>query len=96
MDLRLRKDFLSFLGTCLEVTTDLFNAFNYQNLDPSAFDQTYSINGVLQPNFGKGNALLSDPGRFQLGMRYDFWARGAAGWHELRWRRERVRLTRTQ
>jgi hypothetical protein len=72
VDLRLRKDFPNFLGTRLGVTADLFNVFNYQNLDPSAFDQTYTINGVPNPNFGKGTLLLSDPRRFQIGAQYDF------------------------
>ncbi len=60
----MRNGFPNFFGTRLGVTADLFNVFNYQNLDPSAFDQMYSINGVLRPTFGKGRWLLSDPRRF--------------------------------
>jgi hypothetical protein len=34
VELRLRKGFPDFFGTRLGVTADLFNVFNYQNLDP--------------------------------------------------------------
>ncbi len=62
VDVRLRKDFPNISGTTLGVTLDVFNVFNYVNLD--------------YPNFNNGNpdpsGLLSDGRRAQIGVEYNF------------------------
>ena len=62
VDVRLRKDFPNISGTTLGVTLDVFNVFNYTNLD--------------YPNFNNGNpdpnGLLSDGRRAQIGVEYNF------------------------
>src|SRR6266853_4379301 len=62
VDVRLRKDFPNISGTTLGVTVDVFNVFNYVNLD--------------YPNFNNGNpdpnGLLSDGRRAQIGVEYNF------------------------
>jgi outer membrane receptor protein involved in Fe transport len=68
VDVRLRKDFPNFSGTTLGVTVDVFNVFDYQNLDD--FDTGGSP--LTNANFGHARNVLSDPRRLQVGMEYNF------------------------
>lgn len=68
VDLRLRKDFLSYRGNRAALTVDLFNAFNFQN---------YGCYGDFlanraNENFGKPNCVISDPRRLQIGMEFHY------------------------
>ena len=76
VDVRLRKDFLSYHGNSIGVTASVFNAFNNHNL--GCFDGDLGGPGVdegsIVPNahFGRAGCVTTDPRRFQFGVQYDF------------------------
>ena len=79
VDLRLRKDFLSYRGNRLGVTMDVFNVFDYENF--TDYTNTWRTEvpdpddpDVLIPNpdFARPRQIAGDPRRVQVGIAYDF------------------------
>lgn len=64
LDLRLRKDFVSFRGSRIGVAADVFNVFNFDNLG------CYNTFRRGEASFGRGTCTISDPRRVQLGVEY--------------------------
>jgi hypothetical protein len=74
VDVRLRKDLAPLRGQRLGVTVDLFNAFNYNNYGCFNDVAFTNVNGVrtANPDFGRGNCVVADARRIQLGAQYDW------------------------
>lgn len=74
VDIRLRKDLTPTRGQKFGITADVFNVFNYSNY--GCFNDVAFTNegGVRTANkdFGKGNCVVADARRLQLGAQYDF------------------------
>jgi len=67
LDLRLRKDFISYRGNRAAVTLELFNAFNFQNFGCYA-----GLDSRDNVSFGTPTCVLSDARRLQLGVEFDY------------------------
>jgi hypothetical protein len=66
VDVRFRKDFPRIGRSALAVTLDVFNVFNFQNFG------SFNTFNPVDVNFGKANAVISDPRRLQIGAEYSF------------------------
>jgi hypothetical protein len=67
VNLRLRKDFLSFgMAKSFGLTLDVFNAFNRDNLG------CYDTGDPKSATFGHAKCVVTDARRMQVGAQYDF------------------------
>ena len=74
VDVRLRKDLTALRGQKLGITADVFNMLNFNNFgcfNDVAFTNEKGVR-TANPDFGKGNCVVADARRLQLGAQYDF------------------------
>ncbi|HEX2202770.1 MAG TPA: TonB-dependent receptor [Longimicrobium sp.] len=64
LDVRFRKDFVSFRGSRIGVAADVFNVFNFDNLG------CFNTFNREDANFGRAGCTVSDPRRLQIGVEY--------------------------
>ena len=68
VDMRLRKDFLSFghMSQSVGLTFDMFNAFNHKNFG------CYNVGNPTDKNFGQPGCVVTDARRYQVGAELNF------------------------
>ena len=74
VDVRLRKDLTPTRGQKFGITADVFNVLNFNNygcFNDVAFTNEKGVR-TANPDFGKGNCVIADARRLQLGAQYDF------------------------
>jgi hypothetical protein len=68
VDMRLRKDFLSFghMSQSVGLTFDMFNALNHKNFG------CYNVGNPADKNFGQPGCVVTDARRYQVGAELNF------------------------